>query len=200
MKTDLPEPCWDRWSRSLGTACRRPVRHSWRRLSREWNTQTLWHDVAKATHGNRFKLTKLVFSNNTVGVVHEWTDTISSWLPILNDLRSTPTAFNGFFWLSAEHSEVRFILFDYPSVCTNTPWLKNVPRLACYNFDIRILIFFLAEMLPIKSAMKRRFIVPPQITCASVALPGKTGKHENCIFHWLVGWLIGWLVDWLVGV
>jgi len=24
--------------------------------------------------------------------------------------------------------------------------------------------------------------MPPQITCAS-ALPGKTGKHENCVFH-----------------
>ena len=24
--------------------------------------------------------------------------------------------------------------------------------------------------------------MPPQITCAS-ALPGKTGKHKNCIFH-----------------
>jgi len=33
-----------------------------------------------------------------------------------------------------------------------------------------------------KSAIKRRFIMPPQITYAS-ALPGKTGKHENCIFH-----------------
>jgi len=36
--------------------------------------------------------------------------------------------------------------------------------------------------LPIKQTIKRRFTVPPQITCAS-ALPGKTGKHENCIFH-----------------
>jgi len=30
--------------------------------------------------------------------------------------------------------------------------------------------------------MKRRFIMPPQTACAS-ALPGKTGKHENHIFH-----------------
>ena len=36
-------------------------------------------------------------------------------------------------------------------------------------------------MLVIKKAIKRRFTTPPQITCAS-ALPGKTGKHENCIF------------------
>jgi len=40
------------------------------------------------------------------------------------------------------------------------------------DFDI-----FLAEMLPIKSAK-----MPPQTTCAS-ALPVKTGKHENHIFH-----------------
>jgi len=60
---------------------------------------------------------------------------------------------------------------------------KNVPPLACYNFDTheRILIF-LAQMLLIKYAIERRFIVPPQITCAS-ALPGKTEKHQNCIFH-----------------
>jgi len=44
------------------------------------------------------------------------------------------------------------------------------------DFDI------LAEMLPIKWAIKRRFTTPPQITCAS-ALPGKTRKHENHIFH-----------------
>jgi len=42
--------------------------------------------------------------------------------------------------------------------------------------------YFLAEMLPIKYAIKRRFTVPPQITCAST-LPVKTGKHENHIFH-----------------
>jgi len=27
--------------------------------------------------------------------------------------------------------------------------------------------------------------MPPQITCAS-ALPGKTGKHEHGIFHYLI--------------
>jgi len=37
-------------------------------------------------------------------------------------------------------------------------------------------------MLPIKQAIKRRFTMPPQIACA-FALPGKTGKHENHIFH-----------------
>jgi len=37
-------------------------------------------------------------------------------------------------------------------------------------------------MLPIKSTIKSRFPMPPQITCASV-LPGKTGKHENHSFH-----------------
>jgi len=42
--------------------------------------------------------------------------------------------------------------------------------------------YFLAEMLPMKWAMRRRFTMPPQITCAS-ALPGKMGKHKNHIFH-----------------
>jgi len=45
------------------------------------------------------------------------------------------------------------------------------------DFDI-----FLAEMLPIKWAIKRSFTMPPQITFAC-ALPGKTQKHENHIFH-----------------
>ena len=34
----------------------------------------------------------------------------------------------------------------------------------------------------IKQPIQRRFTTSTQITCAS-ALPGKTGKHENCIFH-----------------
>ena len=45
------------------------------------------------------------------------------------------------------------------------------------DFDI-----FLAEMLPIKYAIKRRFTMPPQITCAS-ALPGETGNPEIVSFH-----------------
>ena len=42
--------------------------------------------------------------------------------------------------------------------------------------------FFLAEMLPMKQAIKRHLTMPPQIICAS-ALPVKMGKHENHIFH-----------------
>ena len=42
--------------------------------------------------------------------------------------------------------------------------------------------YFLAEMLPIMYAIKRRFAMPPKITCPS-ALPVKMGKHENHIFH-----------------
>jgi len=41
--------------------------------------------------------------------------------------------------------------------------------------------YFVAEMLPIKQAVKRHFTMPPQVTCAS-ALPGKMGKHKNCFF------------------
>ena len=69
-------------------------------------------------------------------------------------------------------------------VATSDHVSKNVPPLACYNSDTCewILIFFLAEMLPIKQEIKRRFTMPPQLTCAS-ALPGKMGKHENHIFH-----------------
>jgi len=56
-------------------------------------------------------------------------------------------------------------------------------NLACYNFDIHewILTFF-GRNVTDKVAIKRRFTMSPQITCAS-ALPGKTGKHENHTFH-----------------
>jgi len=37
---------------------------------------------------------------------------------------------------------------------------KNVPPLDCYNYDTReCILIFLAEMLPIKQAIKRRFTV-----------------------------------------
>jgi len=50
--------------------------------------------------------------------------------------------------------------------------------MACYNVDIHeLILIFLAEMLPIKCAIKKCFNVPPQITCAS-ALPGKTRKSH----------------------
>jgi len=64
-----------------------------------------------------------------------------------------------------------------------TPCLKNVPPMACYNFDTyEQILLFLAEMLRIKQAIKKCFDMPPQMTCAS-ALAGKRGKHENHIFH-----------------
>ena len=64
-----------------------------------------------------------------------------------------------------------------------TMCLRNVPPLAYYNFDKHEWnVNFFAEMLPIKYAIKRRFTMPPWITCGS-ALPGKTWKHENHIFH-----------------
>jgi len=46
--------------------------------------------------------------------------------------------------------------------------------------------YFLAEMLPIKQAIKRRFTMPPPITCAS-ALPVKTGKWES---HFSLSWIV----------
>jgi len=40
---------------------------------------------------------------------------------------------------------------------------------------------FLAEMLSIKYATKRRFIMAHQVNCAS-ALPGKTGNTKSAFF------------------
>jgi len=60
---------------------------------------------------------------------------------------------------------------------------KNVPPLAYYNFDAHewILIFF-GRNVTDKVGNQKSFTMPPQIACAS-ALPGKTGKHENHLFH-----------------
>ena len=60
---------------------------------------------------------------------------------------------------------------------------KNVLPLACYNFNTckRIFIFF-GRNVTDKVSNQRRYTMPPQITCA-FALPNKTGKYENFIFH-----------------
>jgi len=65
----------------------------------------------------------------------------------------------------------------------HAPCLKNVPPLASYNFDIseRILIFFGRNVANTVGNQKVLYYAT-EITCAS-ALPAKTGKHENCIFH-----------------
>jgi len=49
---------------------------------------------------------------------------------------------------------------------------NNVPPLDTREH----ILIFLAEMLPMKQAIKRRPTELPHITCAS-ALPGETGKH-----------------------
>jgi len=61
---------------------------------------------------------------------------------------------------------------------------KRLTCMACYNFDTheQILIFFGRTVTDKVQAIKRCFNMPLQIICAS-ALPGKTGKHENHIFH-----------------
>jgi len=68
--------------------------------------------------------------------------------------------------------------------CTYTPCLKKTSHLwlAVTFTHMNGFWYFLAEMLRIKSAIKRRFNMPPQATCAS-ALPGKMRKHENHTFH-----------------
>ena len=60
---------------------------------------------------------------------------------------------------------------------------KNVPPLACYNFDAHewSLIFF-GRNVTDKVGNQKCFTMPPQVICA-YALPGKMRKHENHIFH-----------------
>ena len=62
---------------------------------------------------------------------------------------------------------------------------KDVPPLACYNFDAHewTLIFFGRNVTDKVGIQKTLYsTMPPQIYCAS-ALPDKTQKHENHIFH-----------------
>jgi len=47
---------------------------------------------------------------------------------------------------------------------------------------MRTVCDFFGRNVTDKASNQKRFTMPRQITCAS-ALPGKTGKHENCIFH-----------------
>jgi len=57
---------------------------------------------------------------------------------------------------------------------------KNVPPLACYNFDTHewILIFFGRN---VTDKVGNHFTTSPQITCTS-ALPGKTGNTKITLF------------------
>jgi len=66
-----------------------------------------------------------------------------------------------------------------PKYMPYTPCLKNVPPLACHNFDTHewILISF-GRNVTDEVGNQKTLYVPPQVTCA-FALPGKTGKHEN---------------------
>jgi len=94
-----------------------------------------------------------------------------------------------FYWWEQPHPHT-FAFYLWPisssEICIlviYTVFQKNVPPLACYNFDTHEWIStVLAEMLLIKYAIKKCFIMVPQITCAS-ALSGKMKKHENHIFH-----------------
>jgi len=61
---------------------------------------------------------------------------------------------------------------------------KNAPPLACYNFDAHewILTFVGRNVTDKIGTQKTPYYATSNITCAS-AVPAKTGKHENHIFH-----------------
>jgi len=67
----------------------------------------------------------------------------------------------------------RRLLWSHFTLCT--PCLEKTSHLwlAITLTHMNRYWYFLAEILLIKHAIKRRFTMPPQITCAS-ALPGKT--------------------------
>ena len=78
-------------------------------------------------------------------------------------------------------------------MCRYTPCLKNVPQLYCYNFETWewILIFF-GRNVTDRTSNQKHITMPPQMTCAS-ALPGKTEKHENCIFTQMLYQCVAWI-------
>ena len=70
-----------------------------------------------------------------------------------------------------------------------TPSLKNVPPLACYNFDTRewILISLSAEMLPIKHAIKRCFTVTSNNWYTLLHYPTKRRNKKIAFFTRCIG-------------
>jgi len=58
---------------------------------------------------------------------------------------------------------------------------------------------FLVEMLPIKQAIKRRFTMPNQVTCAS-ALPGQRGNAKIAFSPQMLYYCIAWIqpAAWLL--
>jgi len=64
-----------------------------------------------------------------------------------------------------------------------TPCLKNVPPLHCYNFDAcEQILIFLAEMLPIKQAIRRCFTMPPQLVLLLYRYLEKWGNTKIALF------------------
>jgi len=74
------------------------------------------------------------------------------------------------------------ICISKPKDVLHRVW-KNVPPLACYNFDTRkwILIFFGRNVTDEVSNQKMFYYATSNNLCFCT-IPGKTGKHENC-FH-----------------
>jgi len=65
----------------------------------------------------------------------------------------------------------------------NTPCLKNVPLLSCYNFDTRerILIFFGRNVTGKVRNQKTLYFATSNNLCFCTTW--QNGKHENFIFH-----------------
>ena len=80
-------------------------------------------------------------------------------------------------WLSSSPSTTKLVRNTTPLQCVS----KNVSPLACYNFDINGFWYFWQKCYRQSKQSKRHFTISHQISYAS-ALPGKTGKRENCIF------------------
>jgi len=85
-------------------------------------------------------------------------------------------------------SNVENIVICIDTCYKYTPCLKKTSHLwlAITLMHVNGFWYFLAEMLPIKQAIKRRFTMPPQITCAS-ALPVKNGKTWKSHFFHSIG-------------
>ena len=75
-------------------------------------------------------------------------------------------------------------ILHYYNYYYNTVSQKNVPPLACYNFDAhKWILIFLAQMLRLKQAIKRRFTMPPQITWQNAETRKSHFTQLDCVTH-----------------
>ena len=115
-------------------------------------------------------------------------------ITVCYNVKSTHSAASHWLMYLAECNDVdmdvhvRHASFSPVTIIVTHRVSKNVPPLACYNFDTHewILIFF-GRNVTNKVGNQRYLTMPPQVTCAS-ELPGKMGKRKKNTFS--LSWIV----------